>query len=110
MSVVNNRMRITAEGHQLVPPLQKVQFDQETESDADRAKRLFQEGKFSDAIALANVLDAKLGKYSTEEKWSILIIESQMAKGDYAAALQTLDESLERFENRRSRKICKTRR
>ena len=74
-------------------------IDQETESDADRAKRLFQEGKFSDAIALANVLDAKLGKYSTEEKWSILIIESQMAKGDYAAALQTLDESLERFEN-----------
>lgn len=73
--------------------------DQLEESESRRAERLFNEGKFADAIALARVIDAKLGNYSVEEKWAILIIRAKMATGEYADALQELDKSLERFKN-----------
>lgn len=69
----------------------------QSESDAERAQRLFYEGKFSEAIALAKTIDADLGKFSVEEKWLILIIESQMALGEFKQALETLDRALERF-------------
>lgn len=72
---------------------------QQPESDDRRAERQFNEGKFADAIALAKVIDAKLGTYSIEEKWSILIIKAHMATGEYAEALRTLDMSLERFKS-----------
>ncbi len=71
----------------------------EQESEAGRAERLFNEGKFAEAIALAKVVDAELGTYSVEEKWSLLVIQARMATGDYAGALQELDTSLARFKN-----------
>ena len=71
---------------------------QETqESEDDRAVRLFNEGKFEDAIALAKLIDANLGKFSVEERWSILVIRSQMAIGEFKDALTSLDVALERF-------------
>lgn len=72
---------------------------EQKESDAVRAERLFNEGKFAEAISLARVINSKLGTYSVEEKWSILIVKAHMATGDYADALKELDASLERFKN-----------
>ena len=73
--------------------------DQQTESEVSRTDRLFSEGKFADAIALAKIIDANLSAYSVEEKWSLLIIKSHLATGDYGEALQAFDASLKRFKN-----------
>ena len=67
------------------------------ETDGQRAFRLFNQGKYDDAIAMAGVIDASLGEYSVEEKWQLLIISAQMQKGDYSAALKTVESALERF-------------
>lgn len=69
--------------------------DRQEETDERRAFRLFNEGKFLDAIALAKANDAKLGQYSVEEKWSILVIRAQLAMGEYASALESLNQALE---------------
>ncbi|MFT7632239.1 MAG: tetratricopeptide (TPR) repeat protein, partial [Mariniblastus sp.] len=71
----------------------------ETESDEDRTVRLFHQGKFLEAIASATAIQADLGKYSVEEKWSLLIIESHLAIGEYEQALSALDVGLKRFPN-----------
>lgn len=73
--------------------------DSGNESDAQRAFRLFDEGKYSEAISLANAINAKLGRTSIQEQWPILIAKSQMAIGNYAAALATIDDALKRFPN-----------
>ncbi len=46
------------------------------ESDSDLALQFFNQGKFADSIAIAKVVDAKLGKFSVEEKWQELIIKA----------------------------------
>ena len=40
-----------------------------------------------------------MGNFSVEEKWVLLIVDSQMATGEYANALKTIDEGLKRFPN-----------
>ncbi len=62
----------------------------------DRVIELYNKGSFEEAIALARVTDANLGKYSVEEKWQLLIAKSQLRIGDYKGALKTLDEALAR--------------
>ncbi|MFK7767634.1 MAG: tetratricopeptide repeat protein [Mariniblastus sp.] len=68
---------------------------------SERVTELYDQGKFDEAIALAQVTDANLGKFSVEEKWQILIAKSQLASGQYSAALKTLDDALarDRLEN-----------
>ncbi len=78
-------------------PFREVKPQERQESENDRAIRLFHEGRFADAIALAKVIDANLGKFSVQEQWPLLIIKSQMATGDYAGALESLKAALERF-------------
>ncbi len=70
-----------------------------SETEAERAIRLFNEGKFDDSISLAKLIQAGLSNFSTEEKWQLLIIAAQMEQGDYAKALETVDAAIERFPN-----------
>lgn len=69
------------------------------ESESEQAERLYNEGKFAEAIKLASAIDENLGRYSVEEKWAIRIIQCQMKMGDYQAANESLDASLIRFNN-----------
>lgn len=69
------------------------------ESESEQAERLYNEGKYSEVIELAQAIDEKLGRYSVEEKWAIRIIQCQLNIGDYQAAGESLDASLIRFKN-----------
>lgn len=72
---------------------------QSNETDEARAIRLFNESKYDDAIALAKVIDAELGKFSIEEKWQLMIIEGHLKRGRYGEALTALNAALEEHEN-----------
>ncbi len=65
----------------------------------EQAIHLFNEGNFADAITLGKTVVEKLGKFSTQEEWPILIAKSQMAIGEYSEALNTIDKALEQFPN-----------
>jgi tetratricopeptide (TPR) repeat protein len=80
-----------------VHPVLGLAVQREQESEHERAIRSFHEGKYGDAIALAKVIDANLGKFSVEEQWPIFVIKCQMATGDYPEALNSLEVALERF-------------
>jgi tetratricopeptide (TPR) repeat protein len=69
------------------------------ESEPEQAERFYNEGRYPEVIKLAGAIDEKLGRYSVEEKWAILIIQCQLAMGDYEAANESLDASLVRFKN-----------
>lgn len=75
-----------------------VSGTQESESESDRAVRLFNEGKFSEAIDLAAKIDKSLGKYSVVETWQILIIRAYLVQGQYDEARKSVEAALERFE------------
>lgn len=79
--------------------LQDLDSRERPESENDRAFRLFHEGRYAEAVALARVIDANLGEFSVQEQWPILIIEAQLATGDYSDAQKSLDLALERFPN-----------
>lgn len=69
------------------------------ESESEQVERLYNEGRYSEVIKLANEIDEKLGRYSVEEKWAILTIQCQLKTGDYEGASESLEAALIRFKN-----------
>ena len=69
------------------------------ESESEQAERLYNEGRYSEVIKLVGEIDEKLGRYSVEEKWAIRTIQCQLKTGDYEAASESLEISLNRFKN-----------
>lgn len=69
------------------------------ESESERAVRLFNEGQFTDAAELAQSIDEGLGKYSAEQRWVVLQIESWLAQGQPAKAIAVVESALQRFED-----------
>ncbi len=70
---------------------------QESESAEVRAIRLFDAGKFDDAITLAKNINVELGTFSVEEKWTLMIVKAQMAKGEYEKAYESLHAEPKKF-------------
>jgi len=81
---------------QIVEPFSESS-GQQKESAEDRAVSLFDAGKFDDAIALAEGINAELGEFSLEEKWSLLIVESHLSRGEYQKAYNALRIDQKRF-------------
>ena len=79
---------------QITDPLAALQ---ESDSAGDRAHRLFDSGKFDDAITLAKSINVELGAFSVEEKWQLMVIESHMAKGEYERAYNALRSDPKKF-------------
>ncbi len=71
--------------------------DTAQEPDPQSVLRLYFFGEYDEAAAMAAAVNAKLGKFSTDERSSLIGIRSRMASGRYAEAMTLLNESLERF-------------
>ncbi|MEM9941642.1 MAG: tetratricopeptide repeat protein [Planctomycetota bacterium] len=69
-----------------------------TETDEEKALRLFREGNYDKTIELARKIDQSLGRYSVQEQWKVLILKSLMRQGKYRQAKLELDESLKALE------------
>jgi tetratricopeptide (TPR) repeat protein len=67
------------------------------ESDPQRVTRLFRTGSFDEAAKLAKQIDDELGKFSVDERWPLIEIQSLMRQGRYPAARESLSRALERF-------------
>lgn len=64
--------------------------------DLGEATSLLKQGKYAEC-ALATAAAIEEGQYS--ETWRELKIEAELARGEYPAALTTLDEALERYKS-----------
>ena len=63
-------------------------------SDIDDAKKMFRAGEYDECLKLAT---AQVEKGVWNEFWPRILIETQLTRGDYPAALKVYEKAIERF-------------